>query len=157
MDAMRRRLAAALAAGLVFYALSDILLWQRIFEGHDLFQFEYQYQSGHVTTLVGFIAVGVILLLDMKWWALWYAAAFYTLTFSGLEDVLYYWLDGRALPSSLPWLDQTGLILIHPVTAVTIVISAALWIAFWGGSLVAAPELRRRTARLLVRSSSLAR
>lgn len=59
---MRRKVAVALAAGLFFYALSDVLLWQRIFEAHDLFQFDMQYQNGHVATLVALIAVGVVLL-----------------------------------------------------------------------------------------------
>lgn len=90
---MKRRVAVALGVGLLFYALSDILLWQRIFEAHDLFQYDMQYQSGHASTLVAMIAVGVVLLWDARLWAAWYAVAFYTLTFSGLEDVLYYWLD----------------------------------------------------------------
>ena len=139
---MRRKVGLALAAGLVFYALSDILLWQRVFEAHDLFQFDAQYQSGHVTTLVALIATGMILLYDAGLWALWYGLAFYTLTFSGLEDVLYYWLDGRALPAALPWLDGGNpLILFHPVTDVSLVASAALWVAFWALSLALLPRL----------------
>lgn len=133
---MIRRVTTALAAGLLLYAWSDIMLWQRIFEGHDLFQFEYQYQSGHASTLVGFIAIGMILLLDLKWWALWYGAAFYTLAFSGLEDVLYYWMDGKQLPATLPWLDGGNpLILFHPSTSTSLLASTLVWLAFWLGTL----------------------
>lgn len=139
---MRRRVALALAAGLFFYALSDVLLWQRIFEAHDMFQFDAQYQSGHVTTLVALIGIGMILLIDTPW-AFWYGLAFYTLTFSGLEDVLYYWLDRRWLPAQLPWLDQNPLIFFHPVTAPTLLLSAGLWVSFWAASLIALPRLGR--------------
>ena len=103
---MKRRVVVALGVGLLFYALSDILLWQRIFEAHDLFQYDMQYQSGHVSTLVAMIGVGVVLLWDARLWALWYAVAFYTLTFSGLEDVLYYWLDGTQDPGFMPLAEQ---------------------------------------------------
>lgn len=135
-------MAVAVAVGLVFYALSDILLWQRIFEDHDLFQFDAQYQSGHVTTLVALIGTGMILLYDAGLWALWYGLAFYTLAFSGLEDVLYYWLDGRAIPASLPWLNSNPLTL-HPSTSVTLVVSAALWVSLWAASLALLPRLGR--------------
>src|ERR1700730_14569150 len=88
---IRRKVVVALVIGLFFYALSDLLLWQRIFEQHSMFQFDYQSKSGHVSTLVAMIGIGVVLLWDAKLWAVWYAAAFYTLAFSGLEDILYYW------------------------------------------------------------------
>jgi hypothetical protein len=143
----RVRVTVALATGLFFYALSDVLLWQRIFEQHDLFQFDRQYQSGHVATLVGLIAVGMVLLIDAGWWALWYGAAFYTLTFSGLEDVLYYWLDGHAIPSSCPWLNSDPLIIFKPAGGLGLVASAALWIALWLGSLVAIHMASRRLFR----------
>jgi len=146
---MRRKVAVALAAGLFFYALSDVLLWQRIFEAHDLFQFDVQYQSGHVATLVALIAVGVVLLWDAGLWALWYGAAFYTLTFSGLEDVLYYWLDGHSIPSGCPWLNNDPFILFKPAGGWTLVVSALLWIAFWVATMWAMPLAERRIRRLL--------
>src|ERR1700716_362576 len=102
---MRRRVVIALATGLIFYALSDILLWQRIFEAHRLYQYDTQYQSGHLTVLVGMISVGMVLLYESGTWAIWYALAFYTLAFSGLTYVLYYVLDGREIPNRAPWLD----------------------------------------------------
>lgn len=136
---MRRKVVVALGAGLFFYALSDVLLWQRIFEAHDLFQYDALYQSGHVTTLVAMIAVGVVLLWDLRLWALWWAAAFYTLTFSGLEDVLYYWLSGRAVPAATPWLDHNPFILFKPAGGWSLVLSAAVWVALWTLSLAARP------------------
>jgi hypothetical protein len=135
---MKRRVVVALGVGLLFYALSDILLWQRIFEsnGHEFYRFDAQYQTGRQAVLLGMIAIGIVLLWDAGAWALWYAAAFYTLAFSGLEDLLYYWLDGRAVPAVLPWLNANPLILFHPVTNSTLLLSVALWLACWICTLV---------------------
>jgi len=135
---LKRKVVIALAAGLLFYALSDVLLWQRIFEAHDLFQFDAQYHSGQVTILVALIAVGVVLLWDTGLWALWWAGAFYSLAFSGLEDVLYYWLDGRAIPRRCPWLDANPLILFKPAGGWTLLLSALVWVAVWSVPLVVA-------------------
>jgi hypothetical protein len=121
----------ALAVGLMFYALSDVLLWQRIFEAHDLFQYDLQYHTGQVTMLLALIAVGVILLWEAGPWALWWAGAFYSLSFSGLEDVLYYWLDGRGIPARCPWLDANPFILFKPAGGWTLALSAAIWIMVW--------------------------
>lgn len=154
---MKRRAALAVAVGLVFYALSDIALWQRIFEQHDLFQYEYQYQTGHVTTLVAMIAVGMIL-IGLNRWALWYAAAFYTLTFSGLEDILYYWLDGRSLPARMPWMDHGALLWFQPetVTSSSLLMSAAIWIGIWLASLWALPVAGRLVAAVSFGITALA-
>ncbi|MFI5283544.1 MAG: hypothetical protein ACHQ0J_10530 [Candidatus Dormibacterales bacterium] len=143
---MRRRVVVALAVGLLFYALSDILLWQRIFEsnGHEFYRFDAQYQTGRQAVLLGMIGLGVVLLWDAGAWALWYAAAFYALAFSGLEDVLYYWLDGRSLPAVLPWLEDNRLVLFHPVTSWSLLASSALWIALWAGSLTVGMKWRDR-------------
>ena len=142
---MRRRIVVALGVGLLFYALSDILLWQRIFEssGHEFYRFDAQYQTGRQAVLLGMIALGVILLWDSGAWALWWGLAFYTLAFSGLEDVLYYWLDGRAIPAVLPWLTDNHLVLFRPVTSWSLLASAGLWVALWLGSLAVAPVAKR--------------
>ena len=147
LTTVRRRTLLALILALGFYALSDILLWQRIFEGHGLSAFDPEYQTGHVAILVGMMAVGAILLLDSGWWALWYQGALYTFAFGGVEDVLYYWLDGRAIPGLLPWLDRSRLIFVRPlagdVTSVELLASAALWVTLWLSVLVLAPRLLR--------------
>ena len=148
---MKRRVVVALAAGETFYALSDILLWQRIFEAHGLYEYDGAYQSGHVVILVALIGTGMVLLIDTRWWALWYGLAFYTLAFGGVADVLYYWLDGRAIPAVLPWLDENHLILFHPVTNGTVLASALVWIAFWLGTAVAAAFAEGRGFESLAR------
>jgi hypothetical protein len=81
------------------------------------------------------IALGAVLLWDAKLYALWFVFAFYSLNFSGLEDVLYYWLDGKAIPAACPWLDKNPFILFHPAGGWTLVASALLWIGFWLGTL----------------------
>jgi len=68
----RGRVVLALLIALGFYALSDILLWQRIFEAHGLSVFDPDYQTGHVAVLIGMMAVGAVLLLDSGLWALWF-------------------------------------------------------------------------------------
>ncbi|TMG65474.1 MAG: hypothetical protein E6H82_11430 [Chloroflexi bacterium] len=47
----KQRAVVALAIALGFYALSDILLWQRIFEANKLWTFDTDYQTGHVDVL----------------------------------------------------------------------------------------------------------
>ena len=49
LHTVRRRAAVALALALGFYALSDILLWQRIFEAHKLSAFDTEYQTASST------------------------------------------------------------------------------------------------------------
>ena len=145
-----RKVVIALSVGLVFYAESDIMLWQRIFEQHNLSQFDNQYQTGHVSILVAMIGIGVVLLWD-RLWSLWYAMAFYTLSFSGLEDVLYYWFDGRAIPSTLPWLnDGHGLIVFQPVTNISLCINAGIWIGFWVATLIIIHLMQRARAKARV-------
>jgi hypothetical protein len=141
----RRRAMVALVIALGFYALSDILLWQRIFEAHQLAKFDAQYQTGHVAILVGMMGVGGVLLFDSGLWALWFEGALYTLAFGGAEDVLYYWLDGRSIPSVLPWLDRSRLIFVRPVagnvTSAELLASAVAWFGLWVAVLVVAPRL----------------
>ena len=151
LTSARRRVVVALAVGLGFYSLSDILLWQRIFEAHHLATFDPEYQTGHVAILVGIIAVGAVLLLDAGWWALWFGGALYTTAFGGAADVLYYWFDGRAIPGVLPWLDRSRLIFIRPlggdVTNVELLASAAFWISLWAVALFLLPRaIRQRSS-----------
>jgi hypothetical protein len=91
----------------------------------------------HVVAAVG---LGMVLLLPHGLWALWYGFAFSTLAFSGVEDALYYVLDG---PASLPLLDADPLILIKPVTRAGLIGSASIWLLAWGLSLVGIWLVRR--------------
>jgi hypothetical protein len=148
---MRRKVAGAVVGALVFYALSDILLWQRIFEQHGMYQFDGQYQTGHVCVLVGLIAIGVVLLYDAGLWAIWYGLAVYSLAYSGLEDVLYYLLDLRPVPSVLPWLNQNPYILFKPVTQLGLLASTAIWSIMWVLALALVPHTWRHVARRAAR------
>ena len=145
---MRRRVVTALGVGLLFYALGDVLLWQRIFEAHALYALDDTYQTGHRAVLLGLIGVGMALLYDTRLWALWYGLAFYTLAFGGLEDVLYYWLGGRQIPEVLPWLNDNHLILFKPVTAAALLASTTVWLAFWIGSLFSSTAVRLAVNRV---------
>ena len=141
---MRWQVPVALVLGLTCYALADILLWQRIFEASGLYRYDHQYHAGYLVVLGGMIAVGMVLLARHGLWALWYGLAFGSLAFSGLEDVLYYVLDGQPIPASLPWLDADPLIPFKPVTGGAVLESTALWLGFWALSLVGPWLLQRR-------------
>jgi hypothetical protein len=56
--------------------------------------------------------------------------AFYTLTLSGLEDVLYDWLDGHKIPASCPSLNNDPSILLKPAGGWSLAASALIWVAF---------------------------
>lgn len=148
---VRRRVLAALLVALGFYALSDILLWQRIFEAHQLSMFDPQYQTGHVAVLVGMMGMGGVLLIDSGVWALWFEGALYTTAFGGVEDVLYFWFDGRPIPAVLPWLDRSHLIFIRPlpgdVTSAELLASAAFWLVLWLAALILLPRIAASLSR----------
>jgi hypothetical protein len=113
--------------------------------------FDPQYQTGHVAILVGMMGMGGVLLIDAGVWALWFEGALYTMAFGGVEDVLYYWFDGRSIPSVLPWLDRSHLILIRPmegnVTSVDLLASAAFWLVVWVAALILLPRIAPSLAR----------
>ena len=50
---------------------------------------------------------------------------------SGLEDVLYYLIQLKPIPTELPWLDHAPLVLFSPVDSVSLFASVALWLLFW--------------------------
>lgn len=132
----------SVTVGLLAYTLVDILLWQRIFEAGAMYEYDRPYHQGYAVLLAGLVAVGAV---TLPWrWALGFSVAFVTLACSGLEDVLYYWLDGRAIPAALPWLDANPLIPFHPVTAWGLIASAAMWVGFWAAALAVLPKLRAR-------------
>jgi len=129
--------------------LSDILLWQRIFEANGLWMFDADYQTGHVAILIGMLGVGGVLMVDSGFWALWFGGALYTMAFGGVEDVMYYCLDGQSIPAVLPWLDRSRLIFVRPiagdVTSAELLASAAFWLALWLSVMVLAPWVAART------------
>ena len=133
---MRIRASAAVGISLLTWVGSDILIWQRIFEAHVLKQFDPLYQAGHFAVLAGLIVLGALLVWHPIWSA-WYAVTTYVIAHSGAADVLYYWLDGRAVPPTLPWLDVAHpLILFHPVTAAGAETSSLVWIVQAGWAML---------------------
>jgi hypothetical protein len=118
-----------LAAGvaLVFYGVSDILVWQRIFEANQMVGYANSYHTGWIVSLAGYAALGVILLSDRWKDCVYFLLALFIGAFSGLEDVLYYVLDGKPIPDSLPWLE--GNPLIYASSRAGVISSVFFWIA----------------------------
>ena len=108
MTKLRPILAVTLA--LFFYTVTDILVWQRIFEYHRLVEYADMYHTGWFVSLAGYATIGLILLWGQSKDCLYYLVSLAIGAFSGLEDVLYYVLDGRPLPASLPWLGSNPMI-----------------------------------------------
>jgi len=118
----------ALAVAMFFYAKTDILIWQRIFETHQLIEIgNGVYHWGWIQTLFGFMVLGALACYPNIWRMILFPISLAVLAFSGVEDILYYWLDGKAVPPLLPWLNQNP-IMLKPVTSTTLFITAAFWI-----------------------------
>ena len=125
MTKLRPLLAAAVA--LVFYGVTDILVWQRIFEANQMLGFANNYHTGWIVSLVGYATVGVILMLDRWKDCVYFLLALFIGAFSGLEDLLYYVLDGKPIPASLPWL--AGNPMIYANSRAGLIASVVFWIA----------------------------
>lgn len=109
MKKYRPVLAAALA--LIFYTFADILIWQRIFETNQMVQYADIYHTGWFVSLAGYAILGVVLMWDAWKDIVYFLVSLFVGAFSGLEDVLYYILDGKPMPDSLPWLEGNPMIL----------------------------------------------
>ena len=121
-----RPILTALVA-LLFYSVTDILIWQRIFEANKMVQYADMYHTGWFVTLAGYALLGTIFM-----WGAWKDCLFFLITlfigaFSGLEDVLYYVLDGKPMPEKLPWLSSNPLI--YGESRATLIGSVLFWIA----------------------------
>ncbi len=125
MRKIRPILAVALA--LFFYTVTDILVWQRIFEFHRLVEYADMYHTGWFVSLAGYATIGFVLLWGQWKDLLYYEVALGIGAFSGLEDVLYYVLDGREMPSSLPWLGSNPMI--GSVSRSGVLTSVFFWLA----------------------------
>jgi hypothetical protein len=120
----------ALAVAIFFYTKMDILIWQRIFEEHKLISLGIgMYHWGWLQSLFGFMTLGILVCYPDRRRMITFPISLSILAFSGLEDVLYYWLDGKKIPAELPWLSSNPLIL-KPVTVDHLLVSAAFWILF---------------------------
>jgi hypothetical protein len=118
----------ALVIAIFFYTKIDILIWQRIFEVHKLTRLGIgMYHWGWLQSLFGFMALGILVCYPDWRRMVTFPISLAILAFSGSEDILYYWLDGKNIPPELPWLNANPLI-IKPVTVDHLLISAASWI-----------------------------
>ena len=106
-----KRFWLALTVALFFYAKMDILIWQRIFETHELIDLGVGvYHWGWVQALFGFMILGVLLFYPDVRRMVTFPLSLGLLAFSGLEDILYYVLDGKPIPDALPWLADNPMI-----------------------------------------------
>lgn len=112
---------------LLFYTGTDILIWQRIFETNNLVRYADIYHAGWFVTLAGYAVLGIFFMWGAWKDCLYFLTALFVGAFSGLEDVLYYVLDGKPLPASLPWLAGNPMILGASRTGV--VGSILFWLA----------------------------
>jgi hypothetical protein len=124
-----RPIIAALVA-ILFYTITDILVWQRVFETNELVQYANTYHTGWFVSLAGYASIGIILMWDAWKECIYFVLALFIGAFSGFEDVLYYVLDKRPMPASLPWLKDNPMIYASSRTGV---ITSVL---FWLGALV---------------------
>jgi hypothetical protein len=111
---------------LLFYTITDILIWQRVFEANDLVEYADIYHTGWFMTLGGYALMGILLMWGAWKDCVYFITSLFVGAFSGLEDVLYYVLDGKPMPASLPWLSGNPMIL--EVSSAGVVGSVLLWL-----------------------------
>jgi hypothetical protein len=124
-----RPIFAALIA-IFFYTVTDILVWQRVFETNELVKYANTYHTGWFVSLAGYATIGIILMWDAWKECIYFLLALFVGAFSGLEDVLYYVLDKRPMPESLPWLKDNPMI--YTSSRIGVISS----VVFWLGALV---------------------
>lgn len=112
---------------LLFYTGTDILVWQRIFETNKLIDFASTYHTGWFVSLAGYATVGVLLMWGAWRDCIYFLASLFVGAFSGLEDLLYYILDRKPIPASLPWLGSNPMI--HSVSRAGVIGSVVFWIS----------------------------
>jgi hypothetical protein len=122
-----RPIVAAVVA-ILFYAITDILIWQRIFETHKMIEFADIYHTGWFVTLAGYAFIGTLLMWGSWKDCLYFLIALFVGAFSGLEDILYYVLDLKPMPVSLPWL--SGHPMIYGSSRLEVIGSVLFWIVF---------------------------
>jgi hypothetical protein len=65
---------------------------------------------GWFISLAGYAAMGVLLMWDNWKDCVYFLISLLVAAFSGLEDILYYILDGKPVPEALPWLANNPMI-----------------------------------------------
>ena len=135
---MKNRTLILFVVSFVLYTIVDILLWQRIFEIHELWEFIPQYKKGWFMVLALVMTTGAIALGDAKN-AAWFICAMWLSAWTGLEDILYYVLDGKNLPEYYHWLEGSWLFLGYDRQGVlvtdflwqVVILGSFFWIKKW--------------------------
>ncbi len=143
MKKYRPIIAAALA--LAFYTFADILIWQRIFETNQMIHYADIYHTGWFVSLAGYAVLGVVLM-----WGAWKDCIYFLISlfvgaFCGLEDILYYLLDGKPMPDMLPWLDANPMI--FHVSREGVIGSVVIWLTVLVVIYVLLYQWRRKTPK----------
>ena len=121
------RTVIATLIALFFYTVTDILIWQRIFEANNMVGYANLYHTGWFVTLAGYAVMGTILLWGSWKDCLYFVTSLFVAAFSGLEDVLYYLLDRKPMPEALPWLASNPMI--YHATREGVIISVIFWLS----------------------------
>jgi len=111
---------------LLFYTGTDILVWQRIFEANQMIEYADVYHTGWFISLAGYAVMGLLLMWDSWKDCLYFIISLFVTAFSGLEDMLYYLLDGKPIPDALPWLDNNPMI--HHSSRFGLISSVIFWL-----------------------------
>jgi hypothetical protein len=111
---------------LLFYTATDIFIWQRIFEHNQMVEYANTYHTGWFVSLAGYAAMGVLLMWGDWKDCFYFLISLFVAAFSGLEDLLYYILDGKPIPDALPWLDTNPMI--HHSSRAGLISSVAFWL-----------------------------
>jgi hypothetical protein len=102
------RTVIATIIALFFYTVTDILIWQRIFEANNMVGYADLYHTGWFVTLAGYAVMGTILLWGSWKDCLYFVTSLFVAAFSGLEDLLYYALDRKPMPDANPLIYQAS-------------------------------------------------
>lgn len=123
----RYRTVIATIIALTAYTVTDILIWQRIFETNNMTHYADLYHTGWLVTLFGYAVMGTILLWGSWKDCFYFVTSLFIAAFSGLEDVLYYTLDLKPMPHSLPWLDNNPMI--FTTSREGVIVSVIFWVS----------------------------
>lgn len=128
-----KKIIVAIIIGVIFYSLVDIFIWQRIFESNQMHYFSSVYYRGWHLVLISNVIIGSILLYNFVPFKniIFYASTLYVFGSNGTEDILYFLLDGRTIPTRLEWLDNSTLILFKPVTDTYLIVNFIAWLIIW--------------------------
>lgn len=130
---MKKLLALVLVIAL--YTIFDSAIWGGIFEPSDRYLFDLKnwinvYYAFWFLWMAGLIYAALYCLNLERREAVLFALSCIVIAHSGLEDILYYLLACREIPSDLPWLNGAIIILFQTpeMPKENIYASSAVWI-----------------------------